>query len=345
MATPTISSITPNTGHTGGKTLVEIVGTNFALPPPPPAEGPTTAPAPSVAVTIGGRPCPVVWVVSPTLLRALTPIHDPSGIPAVVAEPERSIPAAAAIPASDVVVQNLDATGAPIVGESATLATAYSFVRPDLTVECHLELVIKAFILELERQVIDNVQWNPHTDYDPDTGDALNFCELARLPGIAIVGLKLPKSQWRQDNTIAEVPIDGATFIMRRPPDVRDVAMTLVGASDNSGELTRLLQATEGFFRKNPTLALDRDPADPTKGSIEYQLDRASDDEVSISGTMGSTNVRTFAFSVAIRGVLLEEIPGLPTSSIPGAPADFSAEPTIGIGRTLLYPNVDAQVK
>lgn len=345
MAVPSLVSITPTTGHTGGRTLVELVGTGFALPPAPPAEGPTTAPGPSVAVTIGGRPCPKVWVVSSTLLRALTPIHDPSGTPPVVAEPERSIPAGAAVPASDVVVQNLDVHGVPVVGETATLPGAYAFVRPDLTVECHLELVIKAFVLELDRQVLDNISWNPHTDYDPDTGDALNFTEFARLPGIALVDMRFPKSQWRQDEDQSEIDINSTTFIIRRPPDVRDVTMTLVGASDTSAEIVRLLQATEGFFRKNPTLALDRDPSDPTKGTIEYQIDHAQNDEASITGTMGNTNIRSFAFAVVIRGVLLEEIPGLPMASIPGAPASFSAEPTIGIGHKLLTPTATPEQK
>src|SRR5690242_16127441 len=95
-----ISSITPSTGPTGGSLLVEIAGAGFQLPAPPAATGPTTPPPATVRVLVGGRTASDVRVLADGLLTCIVPVGD-------------------AGPA-DVVVQNLDETGAPISGQEAT---------------------------------------------------------------------------------------------------------------------------------------------------------------------------------------------------------------------------------
>ena len=77
MATPTITSVTPNTGHTGGKTLVEIVGTNFQLLPDPPATGPVPVANPSLRVLFGTTPALKADVWSATQIYCVTPKLDP----------------------------------------------------------------------------------------------------------------------------------------------------------------------------------------------------------------------------------------------------------------------------
>lgn len=337
MAIPSIASITPTAGHTGGRTLVEIVGTNFRLPTAPPPTGPTTAPPPSVRVTFGGKRARSVLVVSATLLRVLTPIHDPSGTPG---DPGAGVDD---IPASDVVVENIDDLGVLIPGEAATRAAAFSFVRPRYDVECHLEQTIKTFILELKRQVLDNVSWNPHTDFDPMTGGSFLDLDnpdesqrsLAYLPGIALIDVEVTDSVDHGTNEQPEVALDETTWIARRAPLAQDLTCTLACASDNSGELVRLLQATKGFFRKNRFLEVPRDAADPDGEVIRYEMTFGRGQPVRFSGRAGNTNVETFSGQVAIRGILLEEIPGLPTASVPGAPANLAGEPTLAKGRTL----------
>ncbi len=336
MAVPSIASITPSAGHTGGRTLVEIAGSNFRLPTVPPATGPTTAPPPSVRVTIGGRRARSVEVASATLLRVLTPIHDPSGTPA---DPGAGVDA---VPASDVVVENVDDAGVLIPGETATLTEAFSFVRPRYDVECHLEHAIKSFVLELKRQVLDNVSWNPHTDFDPLSGGSFLDLDnpdetqrsLAFLPGIALIDIELTDSVVHGTDEQTELALDETTWIARRAPLAQDLTCTLACASDNSGELVRLLQAMKLFFRKNRFLEVLRDAADQNGEAIRYEMTFGRGQPVRISGR-AANNVETFSGQVTIKGILLEEIPGLPTASVPGAPADLPGEPTLAKGRTL----------
>jgi hypothetical protein len=64
MATPTLTSISPATGSTGGRTLVELRGSGFRLPPEPSATGPAPVPGPTVAVEVAGRPATDVRVLA-----------------------------------------------------------------------------------------------------------------------------------------------------------------------------------------------------------------------------------------------------------------------------------------
>ncbi len=298
MPVPTVTSISPPSGHTGGRTLCTVTGTGFKVHPPPPATGPTPAPVPSVQVTIGGEVCPAVWVLSATMLRCLTPIHDPSGIPATET--------ADAIVASDLVVENLDAAGDPVPGESATLAECYSFHRPvfDASVTTATERAIKALITELARQVHPNVQFQPHTDYDDDTGDGLNVCQFASLPGIGLVGLRMvtPQDVADREQMVVELP-DGSAAV-RRQPVIRDVLLTCIAASDNTAELLWLEAVLAQFARKNGTVR---------------SVDRAEEWVLDYSRGGGETfgnreaGVEYFTAEFAIRRVQQTDMPGIST--------------------------------
>lgn len=302
MTIPTITSISPTAGHTGGRTLVEITGTGFALPNVPASTGPTSPVAPSVSVTIGGSPALAVWVISSTLIRALTPIHDPSGVRS------RAKPDDSDLPASDVVVQNLDANGDPIAGETVTLSAAYSFQRPLLDASTYTERAIDALIEELKRQVHPNVVYDPHTDYDDDTGDALNLIELAYLPGIGLTQLRLPTSRDVADRERPEVDLGNGMVAVRRQPLVRDAILTCICASDNKRELLALEGALASVARKNPTLYV----SDPLGGTLEYALDYARGEPVTF--TERASNVAYFTSEWAIRRIVEPDMPGITTA-------------------------------
>lgn len=339
---PIVESITPSVGHSGGRTLVEITGQNFALPPaptPPTARGPNAplpTPAPSVQVLFGGVPALKTWVLDENTIRCLTPIHAPAGAGNVDANGD-------AIPPVDVVVQNLDDNGAAIPGQLGTLAEAYSFVRPNLGATADggarpagvgtMQRVMEAFIEQLQIQLLENVKWNPHTDYDPDTGDAMNFCEFASLPGLAIVDVRLQKSASQPQEQV-EIPTSDTTWVARRPPVYRDLVVTIVGASDNSGELLTLEEALEMFFKKNPKLEIARDPDDPSRGTVAFNMVYASGEPITFTGRLNSSNVEAFTVGAAILQIPREDMPGLPTASIPGTPAWVPAEATTDAGWT-----------
>lgn len=329
MSVPTVTAILPTSGHTGGKTLVEIQGTGFALrPAPAPApmgpNAPLPDPAPSVAVTIGGEPCETVWVLSDTRLRALTPIHDPAGGSNVDSQGQP-------IPACDVVVQNLDVDGAPVGGESATLLNGYSFLRPDLSKPGLIARVIEAFVLELRRQVVEEVDYNPHTDWDPNTGDGYNLCQFAKIPALAIVDVKLPLADLSSEQTVVTLP--NGDFIARRPPDVRNVVMTVVGVSDNEGELLTMEEVVTLMWRKNK-LRVRRNPSDPSAGWLSYTVVAGRSSEIQFSGRQGRDNIVAWSLPVTIQQIARTDIPGLPSSTLPGVPASYPAEATLEYGRT-----------
>src|SRR5262245_23027235 len=107
MAVPSISSITPSSGPTGGSLLVEIAGDGFRLP--------TSSDVPSVRMLIGGRAGRDVRVLAVDRLTCLAPAADAGSV--------------------DVTLQNLDADGVVVPGEEVTAAQAFTYVLPQLTPE------------------------------------------------------------------------------------------------------------------------------------------------------------------------------------------------------------------
>lgn len=190
MAAPTITSLEPATGPTGGLTLVEVAGPSFRMPPAPSAMGPTSPPRPTVDVLVGGRAATLVRVRAPDRLSFVSPPHDAG--------------------AADVVVRNLDDDGVPVAGEEATLAGGFTFVAPRLAVESDLTRLVRSLLRELKRQVHPNVSLTVQTDFDAETGDELHLTELASMPGLVLVGPELTENRFYSLNQSPEtVRTDG----------------------------------------------------------------------------------------------------------------------------------------
>jgi hypothetical protein len=318
-----LTTVSPAAGHSGGQTLVELTGTDFRLPPDPPATGPTQAPTPTLRVTIGGREATRVAVVSPTLAYCLTPKGDPGA-------------------ARDIVVENLDDDGAVIA--AATLESAFTFERPDLTQESELTRVVRALIQELRRQLLDNVHFSSHTDYDDATGDVLNVAFVSKLPALVLSNVEVPENRTQTDQAIQEYAAGTGRFIGRRPPVAVDVVATLVGVHDNPIALLNLLHATRMFFKKNPWLELDRDASDPSQGAVRYEMDWSFAGPVSVQRANDSSDVESFGGQIVVRGVLLEDMPGITEAKPTGIPANFPHEATVNYGWTVEDSDTAVQV-
>lgn len=317
MAVPTITSVTPAAGHTGGKTLCEIEGTGFRMPVPLPAvNGIVPESAPSLAVLFGDKPARQVVVVSPVLAYAQSPIHDPTDAGVTLT------------------VQNLDADGVAIGGEIATLPGAFRFQRPNLASADDSDLirVIRAFVDELTRQVTPNVTWPQNTDYDEDTGDLLSQTETPKLPALIVAATDLEENDFYavRDPQETANPDDPDGFVTREPPVTVDVVFTVVGVSDNAAELLNLSAATKRFFRKNPRISMARDADDATKGEVDYELSVEDAPNVKISVGASRSNIRSFAMTARIVGFDIEAMHDVQPRG-PGG----GDEATIGIGRTL----------
>lgn len=302
MAVPTISTINPATVHTGGKTLIEITGTNFKVPVlPPPANEPYTTATPTVAVLFGTAESTDVSVISATRLFALVP---KSPIEAIKANSygEGSV---------DVTIRNLDDDGDPIPGEEVIEADGLTYSRVQLATESDFQRLMRQIIREFRLQMIPNVQMTSHTDFDSDTGDAANITDLAELPGIALVGPTLRENRFYSQNApISIAATEPGEYLRRRVGYTVDLEFAIVGVSDNKMELLSLMAVVNGFFEKNKFLELLRDPNDSTKGSARYEMDFTEDGDLATIGAPNDSNIRAFSGRFVIRGFDMQDLTG-----------------------------------
>jgi len=291
MAIPTITSITPSSGPTGGGVLVQIAGTGFQLPAVPAPAGLTTPPAPTVRVLLGGRAARDVRVIGPDLLTCLAPPGD--------------------VGPTDLVVQNIDAAGIVIPDEQAIAIGAFTYVRLPLTTEADLTRLVRRLLQELKRQVIENVVLTVQTDFDADAGAELHLAQIAALPGLVLLGPELSENRFYSRNQRPEVPTEPDRFALRRAPYTVDLGFTLIGVSDHTTELLNLMAASQLFFHRNKVLELDRDPANADAGTVRYEMDFASDGDLKVTSQPNESNVRSFSGRFVVRGFDFEDLAGV----------------------------------
>lgn len=335
MAVPTITAVSPNTGHTGGQTLVEITGTNFRVPDYPLADGVTETPT-TVRVTFGGEEATVLGIVDEETLLVLTPSHDESGVPATAQN--------AAVAASDVTVTNLDDDGDPIAGESVTSSAAFSFRKPILNVQTTLERVLKELQVQFQRALPRGVElvFDPHTDFDDETGDELNTVRFAKLPGVGLTGLRTPKSQVQGDEAELLVEIDDDRSVTRRAHVRHDAILTVMCASDNRDELGRLALLIEQWFRKYRKVRIPLDPGDASRGYSEYDVLYGAG-EVVLGDRQGLGNVMAATGELRIAHIEETDLLGASEAGLTGAPDWLPHEGTTGIVWKVTDPRVSSE--
>jgi hypothetical protein len=290
MAVPSITSLTPSFGPTGGRLLVEARGAGFRMPTPGGARGST------VAVRVGDRTATQISVIEEGRLSFLVP-------------PGRE-------GAADVTIENLDDAGVPIPGESVTLAGGFTYRLPALTEESDLTRVVRAVLRALKAEVIANVCLSVHTDFVPELEGVLAVEQLAELPGLLLSGPDLPENRLYGSSARLATPEDDGRVALRRPPLTVDLRFRLVGVADHATELLNLLAATVAFFRRNASLAVERDPAQPAAGTVSYELDVPRDSAFAASMQAGASNLFTFSGAFVVRGFAFEELAGLPGESV-----------------------------
>ncbi len=293
MAVPLIVSVIPAVGPTGGRNLVRIKTNNARLPPPPADDVFVGGTFPqTVEVKFGSEPAIDVRVFSKGLVTCLAPIHDPGVV--------------------DVTVTNLDDNGDPIVGETVTKASAYTFVRPNLTLEDDFTRLIRTFIRELKRQVVDEVSLTVHTDFDESTADFLNIARIAKLPALVLVGPDINENRFFSTNEKQEIELDDGTVEIRRAPYTVDLLFECIGIAELNAQKLNLMAAFTKFIARNKWLEMDRDPADPSKGRVRYEMDFTEEGgEPSATDSLNDSNIRSFSGNIIIRGFDLEDLAGV----------------------------------
>lgn len=310
MAVPLIISAVPNTGPAGGLTLVTLTTNNLREHPEPPLTGQTSGVLQrNVQVLFGATPADDVRVISQGKATCLTPIHDPGRV--------------------DVTVKNLDDNGDPIVGEEATKASAYTFQRPNLTVESDFTRVIRTLLREMKRQILPEVSITVHTDYDEDTGDFLNTPKVASLPALILNGPDVAENRFFSVNQNTQVTLPDGTVQLRRGPYTVDLEFDLIGAADLTKQLFDLSAATTLFFHRNKFLVMDRDPADASLGTVRYEMDFIPEGEPDSTTRRGESNIRSFSGTVLIRGFDLEDLAGVTDDAVVGLSKEMPTVPEL----------------
>lgn len=297
MAKPQITCLEPSIGATGGRSLIEIVGSGFRSAVRP-ADQPGDAPLPAVAVELGGVAALRVAVLGDSRLQVILPPNAPGLV--------------------DVVVRNLDDDGMPIPEEETISAGAFTYVRPSLTDESDLARAIRTLIRELKREVLDNVTLTIQTDYADDLDIQLALTHIASLPALILVGPDLRENRFYSINKLPEQLVGSDGFVQRSEPYTIDLGFTIVGVSDHTVELLNLLASTQLFFHRTKFLQVDRDPANAAAGQVGYEMDLEPPGELKVSTQPNSSNIRNFSGAFVVRGVDVERYAGLPDSDVVG---------------------------
>ncbi len=283
MTTPTITSVSPTVLPTRGRVLMRVEGTGFRLPPEPPATGPVPPPPPTMRAWFGSIECRRVRVFSDTLVYLYVPPGGPG----------------------DLVLRldNVDATGATISGETVTYGTALHFKRPDLTKETDVARVTRTLIQWLKREVIETVVLTTHTEYDgtpEDWGSLANVIDLAKLPALILAGPTFEHDRMYSKNEARKVQAADGERILR-PSRTVDLTFDITGVTDSQVELMNLANELEDFVNRNIAIVMLQDPTNPGKGLVEYEMQTT--DSAKVANRPNESNVRQFSFGLVIRGV------------------------------------------
>lgn len=281
-------------GPTLGGRLIDIAGTGFRVPGPPSEIGPTSPPRPTMLVVIGGRPASDVRVLSAEHLTCCVPIGDPG--------------------AAAVVVTSLDDLGAPLPDETAVALDAFQYHRPSLTLESDLTRLVRTVIQALARGVVDNVVLTVHTDFEE--GADVHLANLAKLPGLVLIGPELGENRLFSTNVLPEVADGEGGYTRRRAPYTVDLTFVLVGVATHTTELLNLASATQLFLARTTYLEMARDPARPEEDFVRYELAVPPDGAVKVTSAPNESNVRSLSARFIVRGFDLEELAGFAGESV-----------------------------
>lgn len=290
MVAPTISSISPSEGHTGGKYVVRIDGSDFQLPPAPPSTGFVGGSwTPSMRVEFDGELATDVRVFSDSILTCVAPAYlgDPAGIGSGVDV--------------DVVVINL---GPP--EESTTEVDGFTYKRTNIARhDGIIRYVVRQLLLKMRREIINNIAITTSTDYDNSASDGLSFVYLAETPGIALFGPSLRENldQMRKGRRTRQNvgALSYQKYLARKYEDFLFEANMMTSGGGAQNELLNLMQEFLMFFETNRYLEILSDSSDPNSEKRELELwltgEPSTDDVITTKGTLAASA------SFEVRGV------------------------------------------
>jgi len=260
MATPTVSSATPDGGLTRGGEVIEIAGTNFRTVPTPPDGYLGGEEQQTVAVYFGDDRAPFAATVTDSLIHAKAPTYTGDYQTKQTVDGEQKV--VDALPAAvDLRVVNLDDNGDPIVGEEATLAGGYEFRRVDLQQTGQAEQVIREFIEMLRRHIHRNTWWTMHRDYDSTPEDLLEYLQAKGLPLVRLQGptWEEDRDRWIQEATPEDHPTEADQYIrnQRERCVIFEFVLDVWSNAEHPAELLNLSTAVVQMFHDLPWVTLE----------------------------------------------------------------------------------------
>lgn len=291
MPVPTVSTITPDSGPTMGGVGVFIDGTNFRLSDPIiPAWGPAQPAPQSVRVTFGDQVVPwaQTYVISANRLGVKCPAQ-------LLDLDETSLPV-------DVMIENIDDDGDPIVGESITVIDGFTYAIPDLSHanESNLSRLSRRLLRLVQSHVIPNVVMNEHPDYDRDTNTV--YVDPATLPTIILMGPAANKYTWyqlTQDLLTQDNPGVLAPVLAQSPGRSLALSWEVTGISDRFVEATNLAALWTAWAERTRFITY----TDIYGQDVKLEMDIVSDPEVRGPSQMqANSGVRSWTARIVIRG-------------------------------------------
>jgi len=293
MAIPTITSITPNHGASGGGNFIEIVGTGFRTITPP-AHGYVGATViPTVRVLFGGFEAPVVQVWSSTVLGVEPP---PCLLDADLSH----------FPPVNIRVQNLDDDGVVIPGEDVLATEAYTYEReplrmPTMGMESPFARVTRALLRLIKRQVIAQSGIQTHTDYSPDG----IVVPTAQVPSLFLTNMRVIEDAYGYENEGYWASQQDGSALYWPAPTMHTVTYDVLGASDFELEYMALMGAARKLTRRNGYLVL---PADVPVG-VDIRMPLVMLDDPSAGAGDRNSNLNVFLAAIEVRRVPVVYLP------------------------------------
>lgn len=307
MAVPSIISVTPSRGHSGGGTVLRIVGADFQLPADPPATGPVPVPPATVRVFVGGTEARLVRVASSTVLYVTTERRDPGA-------------------GLDVEVRNVGEHGETIGAEVATLAGAFEYARPVFTTASDLERLVRVLHAELVRQVFPDVVVTAHVDWNDDPASVLRGVVDAPMPCVFLAGPVLRENRIYRTNVRARAELAENVMLEHRAPDTDDVVFTVGAQATKYATLLGLTAALRDFRLRNRFVYLPREEG--SEELLRYELQWEGD--LTVDSSTDESNVRTTAGTFAVVGFDTLAAAGFENDQAITANPDLLEEPELG---------------
>ncbi len=252
IRTPTVATLTPNTGKTIGETLVTIVGANFN----------DEVSGGTVQVFFDGVEATKTALKNSTQIFVNTPRFTQDAPPTVV----------------DVEVRNiLPNPPGPDLTEPVILLGGFTYRRPsiatdDIAANTRVVKVNQELIRQLRRFVINNTKHNVHPEYVDPLGAVTEEEKQAETPSLKIVGPNIQEDRFYAINgRIAVDNLDGTFKILDQPITVM-LSYQYVCVGRSSSEAINLWRALTQYFNRTPRLIVPLDGNDPSNGTVDYEI-------------------------------------------------------------------------